>query len=145
MLVVCLSQTINAAFEQQWKVAKAKYGLSFKDSKAERKAFNTYAKNMEMIEQTNAMGDLGYQLGENQLTYLTEKEIQEKYLVKPGVLTNFLDKAYKYASSVEPPVVNSVPANLNFSYTLNPAKDQGPCGSCYSFSAVNIFLLSFFL
>ena len=158
MLFVC--QTINAAYEQQWRVAKAKYSLSFKDAKAERTAFNTYARNMEMIEQKNAMGNLGYELGENQLTHLTEQEIQEQYLVRPGVLSEFLAKTYNIpaaaaavaaaSTTTKPPTTITtaipIPDNANFSYAFVTAKNQKQCGSCYTFAAVKFFVsFSFFM
>ena len=161
LLAVCwLTQQVNSAgYDVKWKVAKAKFGLGFKSAQDERKAFNTYAKNMEMIEKKNSLGTLSYELGENHLTHLTEKEIQQKYLVEPGLLTKIeKNNALKVSDAIgiddvevakagyvgaDTTTPKPIPDTLDYSYAFVEAKQQGECGACYAFSAVKTILWLF--
>jgi len=110
---------------------KEKYGKVYNGDHAEKRHRAIYQANMAHYEEVNSQG-LPYKLGENQFTDLNKKQFREQaglgYLPfdghdLPPVLGEHLHNGEELAASVDWTTQGAV----------TPVKDQGQCGSCWSF------------
>lgn len=89
--------------------------------------FDVFLRNLEQIERANSQ-NMGYKLGENQFMGITDEEFEHYYL-------GGIDNTYR---EVDLDAITGVsyPESADHSGKLNAIKNQGQCGSCWSFSAV---------
>jgi cathepsin L len=108
-----------------WKVKYNKNYLSATESSMREAIFN---KNVLYINTHNSNPKNTYTLGMNQFGDLTNAEFQAKYLVKMNATR--LGEAFVQGNEVDPTEVDWRTKGY-----VTPIKDQGQCGSCWSFSA----------
>jgi len=111
---------------------KNKYGKVYNSDDVEAHHEANYNANMQNVAEVNAQ-NLGFELGENQFSDLN----QDEYRVAAGL-------GYKAPESFNgmPHLGehlhdgSELPAEVNWvtAGAVNPAKDQGQCGSCWAFS-----------
>jgi len=97
------------------------------------KMLSNFAANDDLIETHNARKDVTYTLGHNQFSHLSYEEWRAEMhfgLLRPEPAAGeFIHTA--------PADLSAVPASIDWTTkgAVTPVKDQGQCGSCWSFSA----------
>ena len=119
-----IPQEVRAQF-QKWKVSQNRlYGSPSED----HYRLSIFHKNLRMIEAHNAQAH-SYTLGINQFADMTKEEFLAKYsggpFVPPQEPTEYTELSLK-----------RLPASRDWSQkgVVTPIKNQGRCGSCWSFS-----------
>jgi len=103
--------------------------------------FRVFKANLDIINKHNANADAhGFTLGVNAFADLTNSEFREKYLSK-------FNKTSTGAKHVPQVQVDALPATVDWRTkgAVTPVKDQGQCGSCWSFSATGSIEGAWFL
>jgi len=120
---VSVSLNTDASFTA-WKLKYNRQYLSAEENTLRQAIFN---KNLAYINEHNAKG-LSYELGMNQFGDLTNAEFQKIYLSKMNASRT--GEAFVQGNEVDPTSVDWRTQGY-----VTPIKDQGQCGSCWSFSA----------
>lgn len=124
----------NAAIPEtmSWEEWKGHFNKGYESQNLHNKRRDGFNANVRMIQAHNERADAGketYRLGVNQFTDLSRQEWADTYLSKTGPPQN-IEKDYADLSDVEAP--DSVDWRTKGAVT--PVKNQGQCGSCWSFS-----------
>jgi len=109
---------------------KAKYNKVYNGDEAAARA--TYEANMQRVADHNAL-NLGFELGENQFSDLT----QEEYRIAAGLGYKALESSHGMPHLGEHVHDGSeLAASVDWTTkgAVTPVKDQGQCGSCWAFS-----------
>jgi len=121
---VMTTLNVDASFTA-WKAKFNKNYLSAEEESAREAIFN---KNLNYINTHNAQGH-SYELGMNQFGDLTNAEFQALYL--PSKMNSTRSgEAFVQGNEINPSSVDWRTQGY-----VTPIKDQGQCGSCWSFSA----------
>lgn len=120
--------TSGVDYAQLFSAWKTEHGKTYLSGALEAKSFSTFIQHEDTIREHNAKG-LSYKLGHNQFSDLTWEEFFKPGLVKKAhASTNLVHVAT--AEEVLASSVDWVTAGA-----VTPVKNQGQCGSCWSFSA----------
>jgi len=124
---LCLAQSSLLERFEDW--AK-KFAIKFKDEHHYDNAFLTWASNNKYIEEVNAR-NLSYFLGHNQFSGMDQDEFRA-YLGLSRNL-NIADRARQYEVFID---ATELPSSVDWTKegAVTPVKNQGQCGSCWSFS-----------
>jgi len=107
-----------------------KFAIKFKDEHHYDNTFLTWATNNKYIEEVNTR-NLSYILGHNQFSGMDQDEFRA-YLGLSGNL-NVADRARQYEVLIDSA---ELPSSVDWTKegAVTPVKNQGQCGSCWSFS-----------
>jgi len=131
VLVVAFAAAQAFDLDTEWEAFKVKYGKNLLTGQEHNARKNIFANNLRFIEKHNAEHALGlhtYTVGVNQFADLTNEEFVEQYT---GV------KPMEGAKETAIEVVGDIPESIDWREkgAVTPVKNQGPCGSCWAFSA----------
>uniref|UniRef100_A0A7S4LPA9 Uncharacterized protein n=1 Tax=Oxyrrhis marina TaxID=2969 RepID=A0A7S4LPA9_OXYMA len=133
MRVLCaVAFAAVADIDAQWEQFKAQYGKSYNGESEEAHRKGVFTTNVRLIEQENSKG-LSYTLGVNQFADLTVDEFSKTYMGFKKPAQKYGDAAYlgRHVYNGE-----ALPTSVDWSSqgAVTPVKNQGQCGSCWSFS-----------
>jgi len=117
-----------------WKETHNKV-YSSKEEEAIR--FDIFLDNVKYIEEYNAGPDTEMTLGTNQFSDMTHEEFKDTMLVPMNQTSDLREWLEDQASTYIAPEGFEAPAAIDWRAkgAVTPVKNQGQCGSCYSFSA----------
>jgi cathepsin L len=128
MLVLSLSSyAFGADVRYEWKDFTAKFGKTYDASEYARR-FAIFEANHKFVQEHNALGH-SYKVGINQFADLTNEEFVRMY-------TGYNGQAVRERREAVLDVAE-IPQKVDWSAkgAVTPIKNQGQCGSCWSFSA----------
>lgn len=123
----------EASIQQKFEQWMADHGRIYPDNEEKGKRLEIFADNMQFIEDFNRAGNRSFNLGLNTFSDRTVDEFRELStgLVLPSTL-RLRPTPFMHAN------ITHVPDSMDWvaKGAVNAIKDQGPCGSCWAFSAV---------
>jgi len=130
-LAVCALALHSTADSAQWAKFKAQYNKAYTTPADEFKRFQIFSNNLKAIKHLNEL-EGSEVFGVTRFADLTPAEFRARYL---GYKKMNFDKNVPVLPPVE---VSSVPSSIDWSQqgATTPVYDQGQCGSCWAFSAV---------
>jgi len=139
VLAVAILTSHALDLDTEWEKFKIKYGKNLLGQEHDARK-NIFANNLEFIEKHNAEHALGlhtFTVGINQFADLTNEEFVQQY-------TGFKAMDNLPESPVE--IVGDRPESIDWRAkgAVTPVKDQGQCGSCWSFSTTGVIEGAYF-
>lgn len=105
-----------------------RYGKKYEKVEEIKHRFKVFTESLELIKSTNRKG-LSYKLGINQFTDMTEEEFRATRLGAAQNCSATLKGNHKLTDEALPETKDWREAGI-----VSPVKDQGHCGSCWTFS-----------
>lgn len=147
-----LGLTAASSLKEKWAAYKSKHGKIYQNSVEESRRFNLFKKSVKFIREHNNRFENGletFSVALNNFADLSDDEFQRFYLGEtidtlglPNFRLNyqcpveFKDSGISNPTSVDYRSANSNPKKI---MAVTPVKDQGACGSCWSFSTAAAF------
>ncbi|KAJ1703379.1 hypothetical protein LUZ63_003164 [Rhynchospora breviuscula] len=107
------------------------FGRVYSSDTEKQHRFEVFKTNFQFIESMNKQPGLTYTVGLNEFADLTNEEFVTKYVGFKSPSTPKKATPFKYANLTTAPTC----VDWRSSGAVTPVKNQGNCGSCWSFSA----------
>jgi len=132
-------------YEKEFLEWMHKHSISFLSLGEFKYRLQVFAKNHELIQSHNGK-NLPYKLGHNEFSHMTLSEFRDHFRIgstRPG----FLRKAPRDIYQASNDDISSLPAEVDWvaKGAVTDVKNQGQCGSCWTFSAVGALEGAFYL
>jgi len=131
--VACAEVSLHQVFQAKWNNFKATHGKSYHRSH-EPKALQAFLENTHTVETHNekfAKGEVTFELGHNEFADMPHGEFVEKMMGFRAPPPQASENATVFAYNPN----LQMPTGCDWRRFSNKVKNQGQCGSCYSFSA----------
>ncbi|KAJ7545492.1 hypothetical protein O6H91_09G122600 [Diphasiastrum complanatum] len=119
---------------ESWIEEHSKFYKGFEEKK---NRFEVFKDNLKFIHEVNSNDDVSYWLGLNKFTDMRHEEFKAQYLGFKKDISNLLKSAARN-SEFKYEKVEAVPSSVDWRSKggVTNVKDQGSCGSCWSFSTI---------
>ncbi|KAF7278349.1 hypothetical protein GWI33_008564 [Rhynchophorus ferrugineus] len=138
LILVYLIFLVNG-YEHIWYTFKNRHRIVFHSEDEERRRYNIFKKNLERIENHNRRykdGQFAWYEDLNKFAVFNEDEFRETYL---------MHQVHKFSKNFTLHINEraNIPQHIDWreKQLVTPVKNQGACGSCWSFSAVSTILI----
>ena len=118
--------------KHEFELYKMKFGKYYETYEKELNAFRAFRKNLEFIQSRNAAEAGSLHLGLNKFSDMTNEEFRQQYLGLKMNPKHGSDPDHLHVDNADV----SVPSTMDWRQqgAVTQVKNQGQCGSCWSFS-----------